>query len=322
MPRVIQFFYPCRQPEPSDSVKPWNRQGRTRSFLVVSGVTRRRPSEAGSRRARLGAWGEWEAPALAIRTGAPVAPFAFEPCLPTYPLRLEPGERAVGRAGEPPPPLQDTDPFIFDGPFLYSTCKQVKKGGAPTKLRELERGDVVLFGSKLDGGFALDKVFVVASSTRYRPSTALSDLRHRVPRSFVEATLKPLAAKRWFPGKAGGMFACPTEFGEADEAAACGAPSGEGYDTELRLYWGATPEEPVNGLFSFVPARDMARSVEPFPSPRLDFPFLSSSLDRAWRDLSSAISARRAWELVVDRVLSSGLELGTSFSSAREPCAP
>lgn len=45
----------------------------------------------------------------------------------------------------------------------------------------------------------------------------------------------------------------------------CEAPP----DAELTLYVGATPERPVNGMFSFVPARAARPEATAFPRPAL-----------------------------------------------------
>lgn len=51
-----------------------------------------------------------------------------------------------------------TDPFVFCNPFLYFHC-QIKPN---SRLDNLQRGDVVIFGSHLNGHFVLDTVFVVS----------------------------------------------------------------------------------------------------------------------------------------------------------------
>ncbi len=52
---------------------------------------------------------------------------------------------------------KSTDPFVFCEPMLYYHCK-IKRY---KKLRSLNNGDIVVFGSKLNGKFVVDTVFVV-----------------------------------------------------------------------------------------------------------------------------------------------------------------
>lgn len=54
--------------------------------------------------------------------------------------------------------LHNTDPFIFGDQFLYSNCKQPSS----LRLRSLDRGSVIAFGSRKAGRWLLDTVLVVA----------------------------------------------------------------------------------------------------------------------------------------------------------------
>jgi hypothetical protein len=159
-------------------VKPWNtiENDHVRCFLMVPGAFRRTLDGPVEGTDRLLFWGAWEAPARGIELGHGPVRMAFVPIPPDFPDQ---------------PGLHVTDPFVFDGPFLYSCCQQKDK----PFLRNLERGDVMLFGSRLDGNFVLDTVFVVAGSESYETYAGPEELGAKVPRPFVEATLKPLAFK-------------------------------------------------------------------------------------------------------------------------------
>ena len=61
---------------------------------------------------------------------------------------------------------QNTDPFVFREQFLYRCCQQTRKTG-PTQLAHLLPGSIVLFGSRVNGLFAVDTVFVVESYHDY-----------------------------------------------------------------------------------------------------------------------------------------------------------
>ena len=126
--------------------------------------------------------------------------------------------------------LHNTDPFIFGDRILYSNCGQ----GAPSKraLRNLARGSVIAFGSgKNDGGkpmWVLDTVLVVRDSCWYDPLDPAQALEGKVSKTFLGVTGGPLSAD-------------PKLRDNPNERC-------------LRLYRGATPRDPVCGMFSFFPA--------------------------------------------------------------------
>ena len=112
--------------------------------------------------------------------------------------------------------LHNTDPFIFGERFLYSNCLQPKRPG----LRRLGRGSVIAFGSK-KGDWVLDTVLVVADFIDYAVPEARIVLADSTPEAFLNATAGPLADN--------------------------------GEEEMLRLYRGATPDDPFDGMFSFLP---------------------------------------------------------------------
>jgi hypothetical protein len=139
--------------------RPWRKNAKPheRAFLRGSGPCRRcrRAWRASLRRTthilgRVGA----DAWSYALPPGAgPGLPIlVLEPRKPSRPTNLG--------------AMHNIDPFVFDGPFLYSNCRQPKSPA----LRSLERGDVVFFGSQLGGHFVLDTVFVVRDRYPYRPA--------------------------------------------------------------------------------------------------------------------------------------------------------
>lgn len=305
MPRLIQFMHPGAQPEIKtprykDTRKEWNTGSHCRSFLRVQGRSTRDISGAHPISNRLGVWAEWEASAQAFPIESPIAKFMFEPEGPVF--------------SSAQPHLQNTDPYIFDGPFMYSNCRQVRKNGRATQLQNLERGDVILFGSRLHNQFVLDTVFVVADSVLFRPATGAQDLSSRVPKSFVEATLRPLGAIRrpdeivaQSPGSCG-----PEECNNDDDLDACGPPCTESSAVSYRLYWGATAENLVDGMFSFAPALPLGDGVLPFQRPNIGCAFISQNLAQHWRSCRVS-DVPEAWRSVAQLVLKADLELGTYF---------
>ena len=178
--------------------------------------------------------------------------------------------------------LHNTDPFIFGERFLYSNCGQRKMPG----LAHLERGSVIAFGSgkKVAGEWkwALDTVFVVADSFMYTALEALGTLADSAPEAFIIATGCPIMAREK------GSF---------------------------RLYFGATPEEPVDGMYSYFPAAP-AQGEAGFPRPLIELPSEYFN-PRAFRSPKGVRSARTSeeilgiWNSLADQTLEAGLVLGT-----------
>ena len=146
---------------------------------------------------------------------------------------------------------------------------------------------MIAFGSgkKADGDqWMLDTVLVVRDSCPYDPS---NELEFQVPDAFIDVTGRPLADN---PGKG-----------------------------EFRLYRGATPDDPVGGMFSFFPAMPASGNAG-FPRPFISLPDESfnprnsrapkghgrNCRDRTLNEL------RGLWCSLVTQVHHAGLVLGTS----------
>ena len=178
--------------------------------------------------------------------------------------------------------LHNTDPFIFGERFLYSNCGQPKKPG----LRKLGRGSVIAFGSgkKIDGErrWMLDTVLVVADYVDYGAPEALMVLDEWASDAFLVAS---------------------------------GGPLVDNEEAQLRLYRGATPEDPIDGMFSFFPATP-ASGDSGFARPLIELPseyFNPRSWQAPkglWRD-RSAEELRGLWDSLVQQVHEAGLVLGT-----------
>jgi hypothetical protein len=177
--------------------------------------------------------------------------------------------------------LHNTDPFIFGERFLYSNCGQASKPG----LTHLGDGSVIAFGSgkKIKGErrWMLDTVLVVKDSVEYRSPEILKVLDEWAPDAFLLET--------------GGLL---TDSG--------------------RLYRGATPDDPVDGMFSFFPAIP-AGGDSGFPRPLIDLPSkyfnpLSwQSPKGLWHD-RTAEELRGLWDSLVSQVRAKGLVIGTHAS--------
>jgi hypothetical protein len=180
---------------------------------------------------------------------------------------------------------------VFGDYFLYSCCKQRKKikNSAQTtftKLGELEKGSIILFGStisKKQGGpyFVLDTVFVVGDYKNYNSKNSPIDLKDFVPSDYFDI----MGFTNWDPVN---DFVC---------------------------YKGATVSNPFDGMFSFVPCKPFDSTGIGFPRVKLtstDLDIISDNLNAApkFRD---DLPIKDLWNKICDIVRKQGFELGVNF---------
>lgn len=139
--------------------------------------------------------------------------------------------------------LHNTDPFVFGDRFLYSNCLQSATLNRGPK--HLKRGSIIAFGSKVksEKKWALDTLLVVKDSIRFDPRSPRTSLEGEVSETFLCVTGGPLV-----------------EDPKRKDAAT------KGVAQEFTLYRGATPDDPVCGMFSFFPAVPASRNSG-FPRP-------------------------------------------------------
>lgn len=189
------------------------------------------------------------------------------------------------------PPLldgseQNTDPFVFGPQFLYTGCQQ-HVGDRETQLRRLEPGSLILFGSCRDRSrFALDTVFVVRRHIDHCKGDYRDVLRGKVPDTYRAVTIEP-----WYAG---------------DVTA----------DRSHRLYFGATPNQRVGGMFSFFPCRPHDSGSPGFARPEIKIPNRTDRINprliqgkKLTRDLNIS-ELRELWHEVVGQVLREKHSLG------------
>lgn len=181
--------------------------------------------------------------------------------------------------GEDTPP-QNTDPYVWGDAMRYTFCRQ------PTnrKLRSLGRGSVILFGSSVHHRFVLDTVFVIAGWMEHRTR---ADLASRTDDVHMRATVGPMYG--W----------------------------GEGEQT-FRLYLGATPNDAIDGMFSFVPCRSGTGADVGFARPVLEIDGVinpNTRMQARTLDLDVA-DIQEAWSAAADAALSNGLALATRLELA------
>ncbi|MDE0705824.1 MAG: hypothetical protein OXH59_19100 [Rhodospirillaceae bacterium] len=223
----VQFPHPGRE-HTRNSGKAWNTICRSHMRKFMEMPAEWIDADGKAQAGNLHAWGEWEPESELISSLDPP-----EDGFPRYLWRpyWVPKDSYRG--------LHNTDPFIFGDCFAYSNCGQSAQ--SKQGLKDLGRGSVIAFGSgRMIGGkrkWVLDTVLVVSDSFQYDPRNPRLALEGKVSDTFLSVTGGPLAdwAKNERRGPASGSCAPKSE--------------------RLRLYRGATPDDPVCGMYSFFPAK-------------------------------------------------------------------
>jgi hypothetical protein len=154
---------------------------------------------------------------------------------------------------------------------------------------------VIQFGSCIDGKFVLDTVFVVSQRHETHDATTWKRLKKDVPAGYWDITLRA-----WYES----------------EVARCGAGCTKPDPVQsFRLYWGATYDNPDNGMFSFVPCQPAAETPEGFPRPFIErAKFINDVLAQGFKHNKqlglTEEKVRRFWDVVREQVEKCGLRLG------------
>ncbi|MEV0359545.1 hypothetical protein AB0H71_26170 [Nocardia sp. NPDC050697] len=287
-PRFVQLPHPGREIAPRQDAVPWNTGSHGRKFLRGAGEFLAESGEARPQRGELAFWGEWESPSRIVQRWprAGQLPRALHEPCWTRPIQ--------------PYPRQNTDPWVFGERMIYSNCKQNTRKG-PTALRSLDPGSVIVFGSALGGEFCVDTVFVVASA---EPWTPLAVGKHGLDDAFLAATAEPLGAP--VAGTGGGCAPSPRAV--------------------LTLYRAATFDEPVNGMYSFVPALPADADEPRFARPSLRIPGAinpaSAQSHRCAPGVDSPAAVYELWSETRQQVVDQDLVLATHLDIPARCVAP
>lgn len=281
MPEFIQFMHPGGEHGPDGhGRKQWNLKEHRRKFLRLAGGYVE-DATSGEVEDELVCWAEWEPESKVEEIRLRVPGGPRWMHLPYY-VRPD----SYVRHDQV---LQNTDPFVFGDTFLYTLCRQWRSStGRPTLLRDLSPGSLILFGSSKGGEFVLDTAFVTAHSVRHDFDSWPSVLEGRVSETYTDVTMRP--TYQWGKGP------------------------------ELRLYWGATIEKPVNGIFSFVPCLPATVASHGFARPAI---YVEAAVNpnlmmgfKATHGLTCA-EIKALWGSVSRQVVDQGLALGTHFALPR-----
>lgn len=257
--QVVQFTHPGQEhghDKNDPNFKSWNTGPHKRKFLLSKGNYVNNDGTASSGKITL--WGEWEPPSsvqpLSQPNGDPLYPkWLHRPLLPSK--IPSPSTQSGCQGGA----YQNTDPFVFGSCFKYFVCQQYRPSTMnQTKLASLDKGSIVIFGSKGHQGstsfFQIDTVFVVGDYLEYDTRNADALIDDRVP-----DTYRDIVYKMAFPE--------PTVV-----------------SLKLRLYFGATYDNPLNGMYSFVPAKPYKPGEEGFPRICIkDKPYITNNLSQGYK---------------------------------------
>ena len=274
--KVVQLIHPGGEHSISRSqikagkmIKEWNYGSHLRKYLHASGAYIKNEEKIEEKDIYF--WGEWE-PDSNVSTidnpGVGAYPhFIHEPFVEFKESGqlVVPEIRTINDKDNKSQKLTptNTDPFVFgeDG-FYYSYCNQE----AFKTLQELEPGSIILFGSnkKSDSNinhneksvpyFALDTVFVVGpkeNKQKFNKNSYLKDLESFVPEHYSDI----MNMKTWGNNS---NYSC-------NGSASCGSSK----NGMLTCYRGASYDNPVNGMYSFLPCKIGSEGEKGFERVRL-----------------------------------------------------
>ncbi|WP_339099657.1 hypothetical protein [Candidatus Enterococcus lemimoniae] len=178
---------------------------------------------------------------------------------------------------------QNTDPYVLGKRFFYSNCLQKTKGKG-IGLHDLNRGDIILFGSRHSEKFYVDTVFVVGNRECVYTK---KDIGKR-----IEAT--------------SGVFKTTV----TDRVLSI-----SDRDSKWTLYSAAMfndSNEDINNMFSFFPCR-LADSAQNFSDIKLDFNDekfeLTSNLSQSFKVIKKE-NMFDYWQTMVEETFRQNLLLG------------
>jgi hypothetical protein len=182
--------------------------------------------------------------------------------------------------------LQGTDPFVFGERFHYTVCQQYK-GKTATTVRSLEKGSVILFGSCINrDSFVIDTVFVVDHWIEHSKKNYKNVLKNNIPNTYTDVTISPLYQNLYQKTKK---------------------------DISFRLYFGATYNKPVNGMFSFFPCCPYNNKLKGFARPRIEIKnVITNNLlqGKKLNPQNNIKDVKKLWDEVVKQVKKHKLMLG------------
>lgn len=295
---VVQFMHPGGEHilslwEKKHSWKLWNTGGHKRKFMKAIGSVIDNEKIV-KKDVPLYFWSEWEPDSVVNLTGVSSPKYLHEPVL-VLNRRGLPSVTIHGEECQPTNCTDDclnTDPFVFGDNFLYSLCQQRNKNNTPTSLQKLQIGNLILFGSckKRSNGyvFMLDTVFVVADKRDYTAKTYKKNLNGFIPRHYDYIM---------------------------------GFKYRNNQTANYLCYQGANINNPIDGMYSFVPCKTsdgadvyfdrIELKDSDFANLNLPHPVISNGLTQGFRKKRyTQNEVKQIWNRIVTIIKNRGYEQG------------
>lgn len=292
--KIIQFLHPGSE-HSCNTGSNWNMGAHRRKYLELSGKYLADLKSEPISAEKLYFWGEWEAQSHCRAINAPIPngpEFIFNPF---YRLPL-------------PVNAANTDPFVFGDQFYYCICKQPHYHS----LRNLNPGDLILFGSCKNFLFVLDTVFVVKRKIIYKIEE-LNSIMQDFNKSFADLSLLPLCDKE----------KCATKF-TADFEGCLISDAGDNEDDnspvnnsiEYSIYEAVMYEDRnnFNGMFSYAPCLTNDNGEVGFARPEINIPNIISPKLNQGLKISETKDAHKVWLDVTKTIVENNLHLMTHNS--------
>jgi len=284
----VQFTHPGgeHKPDKGKSFKSWNKGKHQRKFLMTDGNVVVNNNLV--KNIPLLFWGEWEPDSEISKT--------LEKPIGDYPHYIQ---KPIFDNSQPYQGRQNTDPYIYGEQFHYCCCKQWR-AGKPTQLAKLAQGSIILFGSTINQNtthayFALDTVFVVDKFIEYNAENFISKLKDKVSKNYFEITIKSAYS---------GTIEKQVIANEKPEVRCC---------------FGASINNKVNGMYSFVPCKEFKNDTIGFERVKItssDFDFISNNLNAAPKlNVTTNIEMNKErWNKLKQIVEKQGFLIGVNFN--------
>lgn len=290
MEKVIQFMHPGAE-HSKVSGRKWNTSIHKRKFIINQGSILVGDEQVSG---ELEFWGEFESPAKLFRefktNSKPYPRYLWKPLPIDSNYQLN-----IGAA--------NTDPYIF-GCFAYTICKKFRKINnkevqkATILHNGLQTGDLILFGSQVNGYFVLDTLFVVGRAVEINEEN-YKKLKKDYGDTFIKAALEPIFTEKY-------------DSSDCSTIPTCSKLSRK----NITIHFGATYDNPVKGMYSFVPARLWKKESLGFPRPIISLsPISHNAQNFCYCIKSSNISeVKDFWMNVKKEVTKAGLFPATQIN--------
>lgn len=299
---IIQFMHPGQEHpyNTNEHMKPKNTKTHKRNFICTTGNYIDK-NEKLHKSEQLAFWGEWENEATVIKNYNSEKPFP----------------KALISPKVPDSNPANIDPFVFGERFKYFWCQQRQIG----KMKKLEKGDIILFGSNLNQKFVLDTVFVVKDKVSYKYPNEFDKIKKMLSKEDFDLFLKCSLSFKEYDCEYDGCASKNKTNQPCSDS--CNKKEEKSNDFERTFYIGATYEDrnEVNGMYSFVPtkkntdceAQGFARiALQSDSGINLE---ISDNLSQNYKiNELEGTDTTKIWTSIKNQVLNEGCLLGVQFS--------